>query len=123
VAPLNISDTIVGMNRLQLFAARALRLLPTSLWWVLTLMTSAIFSITLEKELFPNTPTAAVVAQWILIACIVVLPSLGIVWLWQIALHVVHPGWRLLWCIAATGGTAIGAGLTILLLVVTLVCA
>lgn len=111
------------MNQLQIFAARALRQVPTSLWWVLTLLVSSVFSITLEKELFPNTPTAAVVAQWLLIGCLVVLPSLSIVWLWQIAMHVVHPGWRLLWYMVATGATAIGAGLTILVLVVALLWA
>ncbi|UOG73988.1 hypothetical protein MTX78_17920 [Hymenobacter tibetensis] len=111
------------MNQLQIFAARALRQLPTSLWWVLTLLVGSVCSITLEKELFPNTPSASVVAQWVFIGCMLVLPTLGIVWVWQVAMHVVQPGWRLLWYIAATGATAVGAGLTILLLVVTLLFA
>jgi hypothetical protein len=111
------------MSQIQIFAARALRQVPASLWWVLTLLVGSVFSITLEKELFPHTPSVSVVAQWVFVVCLLVLPSLGVVWLWQIAMHVLHPGWRLLWYMVATGATAIGAGLTILVLVVALLWA
>lgn len=103
------------MSQLQLFAARALRQLPISLWWVLAALVGAFMSIKLEKELFPNTPAAAPVAGWILVACLVALPPIGVVWLWQVATHTAHPGWRLLWYLAATGAT-----MGLLLLVVLL---
>lgn len=109
------------MTQLQAFAARALRQLPTSLWWVLTLLIGAFLSIKLEKELFPNTPAAATVASWIATACLVALPPLGIVWLWQVAMHIVHPGWRLMWYLAAMGATGIGVGVAVLLLVLVVI--
>ncbi|MDF7813400.1 hypothetical protein [Hymenobacter sp. YC55] len=96
------------MSELQAFAARALRQLPTSLWWVLALLVGAIMSIKLEKELFPHTPGATTVADWIVMLCLVALPPIGIIWLWQVAMHMQHPGWRLLWHLAAIGATAIG---------------
>ncbi|UOQ65387.1 hypothetical protein [Hymenobacter volaticus] len=108
------------MSELQAFAARALRQLPTSLWWVLTLLIGAFIGIKLEKELFPNTPAAATVANWIVMACLVALLPIGIVWLWQVAMHMQHPGWRLLWYLAATGATGIGvllAGILLFLVV------
>ncbi len=105
------------MSQLQLFAARALRQLPTSLWWVLGVLVGAFMSIKLEKELFPNTPAAATVTGWILVACLLALPPLGIVWLWQVAMHVEHPGWRLLWYLVATGAT-IGLLLLVVLLLI-----
>ncbi|WP_375435623.1 hypothetical protein [uncultured Hymenobacter sp.] len=108
------------MNYLQTFAARALRLVPTSLWWMLGALIGAFVSIKLEKELFPNTPAAATVAEWIAMACLVTLPPVGIVWLWQVAMHVEHPGWRLMWYLAAIGATAIGVGLAVLLVIVAL---
>lgn len=111
------------MSELQAFAARALRQLPTSLWWVLTLLIGAFMSIKLEKELFPNTPAAATVASWIAMACLVALLPIGIVWLWQVAMHMQHPGWRLLWYLAATGATGIGvilAGVLLFLVVMWL---
>ena len=89
------------MSQLQLFAARALRALPTSLWWVLGALAGAVLSISLEKEVFPNTPAATKVAHWIVGLCLVVLPPLGVVWLWRVAAEVGHAGWRLLWYMAA----------------------
>lgn len=108
------------MNQLQFFAARALRALPTSLWWVLTALVGAVFSITLEKELFPHTPAATKVAQWLLGGCVLVLPLLGIVWLWRVAATVGHPGWRFLWYSVALGATGAGVALLLLLLVIVL---
>jgi hypothetical protein len=104
------------MNQLQLFAARALRALPTSLWWVLAALVGAVFSINLEKELFPHTPAAAKVARWIVGTCMMVLPPLGIVWLWRVAAGVGHAGWRLLWYLLAMGVTGVGIGLVLLAL-------
>lgn len=77
---------------------------------------SAVLSVTLEKELFPNTPAAVVVARWVFAGCLLALLPLSIVWLWQVAMHMEHPGWRLLWYLAATGATGIGIGLVLLLL-------
>ncbi|HEX8425206.1 hypothetical protein [Hymenobacter sp.] len=111
------------MSQFQTFAARALRQLPTSLWWVLALLVGAFVSIKLEKELFPNTPAAATVAGWISLACLIALPPIGIVWLWQVAMHMQHPGWRLLWYLAAIGATGIGVGLAVLLVVLALIWA
>jgi hypothetical protein len=104
------------MNQLQLFAARALRALPTSLWWVLGALVGALLSISLENEVFPHTPAAARVAQWIISVCLVVLPPLGVVWLWRVAAEVGHAGWRLLWYIAALGATGLLVGLVLLVL-------
>ncbi len=64
-------------------------------------MVGASLSIMLEKELFPNTPAAAPVANWVLVGCGLTLPPLGVGWLWRVALLVHHPGWRLLWYLAA----------------------
>ena len=104
------------MNELQAFAARALRLLPTSLWWVLGLLVGAFFSIKLEKELFPNTPAAVQVARGMAAACAFAVPLLGVWWLWRVAGSLEHSGWRLLWYLAAAGAT----GLLLLLVVLGL---
>ncbi|MBC8083822.1 MAG: hypothetical protein H7Z21_11475 [Hymenobacter sp.] len=109
------------MTQLQTFAARALRLLPPALWWVLVLLAGAFLSIKLEKELFPYTPAAATVAGWIAMGCLLALPPLGIMWLWRVAAQVAHPGWRLLWYLTAAGATGIGIGLAVLLLFLALV--
>lgn len=104
------------MNQLQLFAARALRALPTSLWWVLGALVGALLSISLEKEVFPHTPAVARVAQWIARLFVVVLPPLGVVGLWRVAAGVGHAGWRLLWYMAALGATGLSVGVVLLLL-------
>lgn len=108
------------MSRLLNFAAGTLRLLPTSLWWVLALLAGAVGSITLEKEVFPNTPAAVQVAKGVVLAGLLALPCLGVVWLWRVAGHVQHPGWRLLWRLAASGATGVAVCLGLLLLVVAL---
>ncbi|WP_022822410.1 hypothetical protein [Hymenobacter norwichensis] len=104
------------MSQLQLFAARALRALPTSLWWVLGALVGALLSIRLENEVFPHTPAAARLAYWIVRLCVVVLPPLGVVWLWRVAAGVGHAGWRLLWYMAALGATGLSVGMLLLLL-------
>lgn len=103
------------MIALENFVGRVLRLLPQALWWVLALLVGAIVSIQLKAELWPHTPEAEVVARWVCLACLVALPVLGIVWLWRVAWQVVHPGWRLLWQLAAAGTTAMILGLLLLL--------
>lgn len=107
------------MNQLQLFVARILRLVPVSLWWVLALLAGAVLSLNLEKELFPHTPAARVVAQWLLIGSLVILPVVGVQWLWRVAGSIEHAGWRLLWQIVA-GGTSVVAGIASLFLLVLL---
>lgn len=107
------------MTQLQLFAARALRQLPVSLWWVLGSLAGAIFSVRLEKELFPHTPAVVQMAGVLWKLCVVVLPVLSVVWLWRVAWLVQHPGWRLLWYMSAAGGTV---GLLLLLVLVGLMC-
>jgi hypothetical protein len=110
------------MTQLQLFAARALRRLPASLWWVLGLLVGAIFSVRLEKELFPHTPAVVQVAGVLWKLCAAVLPVLGLVWLWRVAWLVEHPGWRLLWYMGAAVAS-VAAGLLGLLIVVVAVLA
>lgn len=109
------------MTRLQNFAAQTLRLVPVALWWVMALLAGVVASIQFEKELWPHTPGAVVVARWVGAVCLFSLPVLGVVWIWRIALHVGHPGWRLLWQLAATGATCLGLGLLIVFALVFIV--
>lgn len=95
------------MKQLQLFAASALRLLPTSLWWALGGLVGAVCSIQLEKELFPNTPAAVQVARVLAVGCALAIPLLGVWWLWRIAASLEHAGWRLLWYLGAAGATGL----------------
>ena len=99
------------MTQLRAFAFRALRQLPALLWWVLAGLTGAVLSIVFNKEVFPNTPVVLGVAQWVALSCGLALPLLGIGWLWRVARIVHHPGWRLLWYVAAMGATVAGVGL------------
>lgn len=108
------------LNSLQLFAARALCQAPVALWWVLGLLVGAICSIQLEKELFPNTPTAVRVAQVLWKICAVLVPLLTMLLLWRVALLIEHPGWRLVWCIGAVLFTVVVGGLTLVLIIVLL---
>lgn len=103
------------MTQIQFFAARALRQLPAALWWVLGTLLCATLSLTLRKEVLPNTPAAAAVANWVVVGCGLLLPPLGVWWLWHVAALIEHPGWRLLWRAGTTRGT-----LLLLLLVVIL---
>lgn len=111
---------IYKMNSLQVFAARALRQLPTGLWWVLGLFAGAIFSIRLEKELFPHTPAVVQVADILWKLCAAMLPVLGLLWLWRLSWLIEHAGWRLLWIIGASAATVSAALLVLLLLVLLL---
>jgi len=109
------------MTQLQTFAARALRQLPVSLWWVLGLLIGAALSIKLEKELFPHTPAAAQVARWVLVGCAVALPMLSAWSLWRVAAQVEHAGWRLLWYITATGASGFAFLLVLVIVVLSLI--
>lgn len=108
------------MTQFQLFAARALRQLPTALWWVVSLFAGAIFSIQLEKELFPNTLAAVRVAHVVWKVCLVLVPFLTMLWLWRITLLIEHPGWRLVWCIGSGVATVVMAGLALMLVMILL---
>ena len=105
------------MAQLQAFAVRALRQVPTSLWWVLGLLLGAAFSIILEKELFPHTPAAAQVAHWVMLGCALLLPPLGAVVAWRVAAQVEHSGWLLLGYLVAVGATGFALLLSLLFVV------